>query len=85
MRFDRRNTGRYLSSEVRFCSDDFYESIAAVIIHSGVVAGDVEFLKSSWCEQLLDFLGSSMTGMEIFEKYQARQQVREDGVNRGKR
>lgn len=85
MRFDRRNTGRNRSAEVRFCSDDFYKSLAAEIVHSGVVASDVEFLQSSWCEQLLDFLDISMTGMEIFEKYQARQQLRKDGVNRGKR
>lgn len=85
MKFDRRNTGRYLSSKVRFCSDNFYKNLAVTIVYSGVVSGDVEFLQSSWCEELLDFLGSSMTGMEIFEKYQARQRLREGGVNRGKR
>ena len=74
-----------IPAEGAFCNDAFYESLAAEIIHSGVVSGDVEFLQSGWCQRLLGFLDCSMTGMEILEKYQAWQKLQEGGVNRGKR
>lgn len=69
MRSNKRLTGRNRSTQVRFCSDDYYESLAALIVHSGITTGDVEFLQSKWCAQLLDFLGISLSGMELFSKY----------------
>lgn len=80
MRFNKRTTGRYRSTQVRFCSDDYYESIAALIVHSGVTTADVEFLQSKWCAQLLDFLGITLSGMEILKKYQARQEKRSSDI-----
>ena len=83
MRFNKRLTGRYRSTRVRFCSDDYYESLAALIVHSGITTGDIEFLQSEWCAQLLDFLGITLSGMEILAKYQERQGRR--CVDNGKR
>lgn len=83
MRFNKRLTGRNRSTRVRFCSDDYYESLAALIVHSGITTGDVEFLQSEWCAQLLDFLGISLSGMEILAKYQERKERR--CVDNGKR
>ena len=80
MGFDKRKTGRYRSAQVRFCSDDFYTSLAAMIVHSGVTAADVDFLQGEWCSQLLDFLGISLSGMEILFKYQERQDDMKGGV-----
>ena len=80
MRFNRQLTGRNRSTRVRFCSDDYYESLAALIVHSGVTTADVEFLHSEWCAQLLDFLGITLSGMEILEKYQARQEKRRSDI-----
>lgn len=76
---DKRCSGRNRSKSVRFCSDDYYESLASLIVHSGVTTADVEFLQSEWCAQLLDFLGITLSGMEILEKYQARQEKRRSG------
>ena len=76
MRFDKRETGRNNSTKVRFCSDDYFVNLAAVIVHSGVKTGDVEFLVSEWCDQLLDFLGISLSGIDILSKYQERQERR---------
>lgn len=76
MKQDKRQTGRNRSTKVRFCSDDFYTSLAALIVHSGVTNGDVEFLKGDWCAELLDFLGISLSGMEILAKYRERQERR---------
>ena len=76
MKFDKRQTGRNRSTQVRFCSDDFYVSLACLIVHSGVIEDDTEFLTGAWCSQLLDFLGVNLTGMEILEKYQERQERR---------
>lgn len=72
MRIDKRETGRNRSNKIRFCSDDYYESIAALIVHSGLHDNDLEFLDSEWCAQLLDFLGISLSGMELYRKYQTR-------------
>lgn len=83
MRSDRRQTGRNRSTKVRFCSDDFYTSLAALVVHSGVTTADVEFLQGEWCSQLLDYLGISLSGMEILAKYQERQDRRR--VDNGKR
>lgn len=83
MGFDKRMTGRNRSTKVRFCSDDFYVSLAALIVHSGVTSADVKFLQGEWCSQLLDFLGINLSGMEIFLKYQERQERR--CVDDGKR
>ena len=83
MRFNKRTTGRNRSTQVRFCSDDYYESLAALIVHSGIITGDVEFLQSEWCAQLLDFLGVSLSGMELFSKYKEKQERR--CVDSGKR
>ena len=83
MRFDKRETGRNRSTKVRFCSDDFYTNLAAIIVHSGVTAEDVKFLQGEWCSQLLDFLGTPLSGMEILSKYQERQERR--CVDNGKR
>lgn len=74
MRFDKRLTGRNRSTQVCFCSDDFYTNLAAMIVHSGVTTADVEFLQGDWCSQLLDYLGITLTGMEILAKYQDRQE-----------
>lgn len=76
MRCDKRQTGRYSLTRVRFCSDDFYTSLAGLIVHSGVITADVEFLQGEWCSQLLDYLGISLSGMEILAKYQERQERR---------
>lgn len=76
MRFDNRLTGRYRSTQIRFCSDDFYTSLAALIVHSGVTTADVDFLQGEWCSQLLDFLGIPLSGMELLFKYQERQERR---------
>lgn len=83
MRFDKRTTGRNRSAKVRFCSNDYYESLAALIVHSGITTGDVEFLQSEWCAQLLGFLGISLSGMELFSKYKEKQERR--SVDNGKR
>lgn len=83
MRFDKRKTGRYRSTKVRYCSDDFYTNLAAMIVHSGVTTGDVEFLSSEWCSWLLDFLDISLSGMELLLKYQERMEMR--CANDGKR
>ena len=83
MRFSKRLTGRNRSTQVRFCSDDYYESFAALIVHSGITTGDVEFLQSEWCAQLLDFLGISLSGMELFSKYKEKQERRR--ADNGKR
>lgn len=83
MRFDKRHTGRNRSTQVRFCSDDYYLSLAALIVHSGVTTEDVEFLQGEWCSQLLDCLGITLSGMEILAKYQERQERR--CVDNGKR
>lgn len=83
MRFNKRTTGRNRSRQIRFCSDDYYESLAALIVHSGIITGDVEFLQSEWCAQLLDFLGVSLSGMELFSKYKEKQERR--CVDNGKR
>lgn len=72
MRIDKRETGRNRSNKIRFCSDDYYESIAALIVHSGLHDNDMEFLTGEWCSQLLDFLGISLTGTELYRKYQTR-------------
>ena len=77
---DKRFSGRNKSKSVRFVSDDFYINIAALIVHSGVTTGDVEFLQSEWCSQLLDFLGSTLSGMEIMAKYQERQEKRRSDI-----
>lgn len=76
MKFDKRETGRNRSTKVRFCSDDYYVSLAALIVHSGVTTGDDEFLQSEWCSQLLDFLGITLSGMELLSKYRERQERR---------
>lgn len=76
MRSDKRQTGRYRSARVRFCSDDFYTSLAALVVHSGVTTADVEFLQGEWCSQLLDYLGINLSGMEILAKYRERQERR---------
>lgn len=83
MGFDKRITGRNRSTKVRFCSDDFYESLAALIVHSGVTTADVDFLQGEWCSRLLNFLGISLSGMELLAKYQERQERR--CVDNGKR
>lgn len=83
MGFDKRMTGRNRTVKVHFCSDDFYTSLAALIVHSGVIAADVDFLQGEWCSQLLDLLGISLSGMELLFKYQERQERR--GVDNGKR
>lgn len=83
MRFDKRMTGRNRSTQLRFCSDDFYTNLAAMIVHSGVTTADVDFLQGDWCSQLLDFLGISLSGMELLFKYQERQEGR--CVDSGKR
>lgn len=83
MGFDKRMTGRNRSTKVRFCSDDFYVSLVALIVHSGVTAGDIQFLQGEWCSQLLDFLDIPLSGMEILSKYQERQERR--CVDNGKR
>ncbi len=83
MRIDKRQNGKYRSTRVRFCSDDYYESLAALIVHSGITTGDVEFLQSEWCAQLLDFLGISLSGMEILSKYQEKKKRR--CIDNGKR
>ena len=85
MGFDKRMTGRNRSTKVRFCSDDFYVSLAALIVHSGVTSADVKFLQGEWCSQLLDFLGINLSGMEIFFKYQERQErtARKNGKKGG--
>lgn len=72
MHIDKRETGRNRSNKIRFCSDNYLESIAALIVHSGLHDNDVEFLTGEWCEQLLDFLGIPFSGMELYHKYQAR-------------
>lgn len=72
----KRRTGRYHSTRVRFCSDDFYTSLAALVVHSGVTTADVEFLQGEWCSQLLDYLGIDLSGMEILAKYQELQERR---------
>lgn len=72
MHIDKRETGRNRSTKVRFCSDDYYESLAGLIVHSGLHDNDVEFLEGEWCKQLLDFLGISLSGMELYRKYQTR-------------
>ena len=83
MRIDKRQHGKYRSTQLRFCSDDYYESLAALIVHSGITTGDVEFLQSEWCAQLLDFLGISLSGMELFSKYKEKKERR--SVDNGKR
>lgn len=83
MRSDKRQTGRNRSARVRFCSDDFYTSLAALVVHSGVTTADVEFLQGEWCSQLLDYLGITLSGMEILAKYRERQERR--SVDNGKR
>lgn len=83
MRIDKRQNRKYRSTQVRFCSDDYYESLAALIVHSGITTGDVEFLQSEWCAQLLDFLGISLSGMELFSKYKEKKERR--SVDNGKR
>lgn len=83
MRSNKRLTGRNRSTRVRFCSDDYYESLAALIVHSGLTSGDVEFLQSEWCAQLLDLLGISLSGMELFSKYKEKKKRRI--VDNGKR
>lgn len=83
MRFDKRQTGRNRSTQIRFCSDDFYTSLAAMIVHSGMTTADVEFLQGEWCSQLLDYLGIALTGMELLDKYLERQERR--CVDNGKR
>ena len=83
MRIGKRQNGKYRSTQVRFCSDDYYESLAALIVHSGITTGDVEFLQSEWCAQLLDFLGISLSGMELFSKYKEKKERRR--VDNGKR
>lgn len=83
MKFNKRLTGRNRSTKVRFCSGDYYESLAALIVHSGITTGDVEFLQSEWCAQLLDFLGISLSGMEMLSKYQEKKERR--SVDNGKR
>lgn len=75
-RSNKRLTGRNRSKRVRFCSDDFYTSLAALVVHSGVTTADFEFLQGEWCSQLLDYLGISLSGMEIWAKYQERQERR---------
>ena len=74
MGINKRVTGRYRSTQIRFCSDDYYESLATLIVHSGITTGDVEFLQSEWCAQLLAFLGISLSGMELFSKYKEKQE-----------
>ena len=76
MSFDKRLSRRNLSMQVRFCSDDFYTNLVAVIVHSGVTTGDVDFLVSEWCDQLLDFLGISLSGIDLLSKYQELQERR---------
>ena len=76
MRYDKRETGRNCSTKIRFCSDDYYVNLAAVIVHSGVTTGDVDFLVSEWCDQLLDYLGISLSGIDLLSKYQERQERR---------
>lgn len=76
MRFDKRETGRNRSTKIRFCSDDYYTNLAAMIVHSGVTTGDVDFLVSEWCDKLLDFLGISLSGIDLLSKYQERQERR---------
>lgn len=79
MRFDKRATGRYRSGKVRFASDDFYVSLACLIVHSGVVGDDTEFLTSGWCSQLLDFIGVNMTGPELQAGYLKRKERVKNG------
>lgn len=81
MRFDKRETGHNRSGKVRFASDDFYVSLACLIVHSGVVEDDTEFLTGEWCAQLLDFIGVNMTGPEL----QARYLKRKERVKNGQR
>ena len=82
MRFDKRDTGRNYFTKVRFCSDDYFTNLAAVIVYSGVTTGDVDFLISEWCDRLLDFLGISLSGIDLLSKYQER---KERCVDNGKR
>lgn len=81
--FRIRYSGRNRSAQVRFCSDDYYTSLAAMIVHSGVVEADVDFLQGEWCDQLLDYLGIPLSGMELLTKYQERQERRR--ADNGKR
>lgn len=83
MRSDKRLTGRNRSTQIRFCSDDFYTNVAAVIVHSGVTTADYDFLLGEWCAQLLDFLGIELSGMELLAKYQERKERRR--ADNGKR
>lgn len=79
MRFNKRETGRNRSGKVRFASDDFYVSLACLIVHSGVVEEDTEFLTSEWCSQLLDFIGLNQTGMELLSGYLKRKERAKNG------
>lgn len=76
MSFYKRLSGRNRSTKVRFCSDEYYTNLAAAIVHSGVTSGDVDFLVSEWCDRLLDFLGISLSGIDLLSKYQERQERR---------
>lgn len=81
MRFDKRETGHNRSNKVRFSSDDFYVSLACLIVHSGVVEEDTEFLTSEWCAQLLDYIDVKQSGMELLAGYLKRK----ERVKNGKR
>lgn len=79
MRFDKRHTGRNRSTQVRFCSDDYYISLACLIVHSGVIGNDTDFLTSEWCAQLLDFIGVKQTGPELRAGYLKRKERSKNG------
>lgn len=79
MRFDKRETGRNRSAKVRFASDDFYVNLACLIVHSGLVEDDTEFLTGEWCAQLLDFIGVHMTGPELQAGYLNRKKCDKNG------
>lgn len=81
MRFDKRETGRNRSGKIRFASDDYYVNLACLVVHSGVVEEDTEFLNSEWCAQLLDFIGVKQSGMELLAGYLKRK----ERVKNGKR
>lgn len=82
MRLDKRKTGRNRSDSIRFASDDFYTSLACLIIHSGLTENDVDFMNSEWCEALLDFIQCPLSGPELLSKYQKQKEEKANGESK---
>lgn len=49
-------------------SDDPYKNLACMIIKSGVEQQDFDFLRSEWCDWLLEMIGLHMSGMQLYAK-----------------